>query len=314
LRAIKFPRRSFGVGDDPRSYKTPLGAMFVCNKIGGNLPPGAVIHGRAFTGEVLRPDAPGRDPIVSRVIWLRGIESQNRRAYDRCIYIHGTAEEKNVGRAVSFGCIRMKSKDVIALYDLVRIGTRVTISDQKLKRAVADEEKGATLGEQLTVRSRLGLRAFQNRRRDEPQKLALPACGIAFDARDARLRHAHVCAGEMPYQHAEIRLVTDEHHVALRVFFQHRRQLLLIKARLQRALHAQIDAEPLRNNLRRLQRARQRACEDRPRLHSGAAQKLRDAPRLLLAFPCQRPLVVRIFPFRPVRIRVSQEINLHRMD
>jgi lipoprotein-anchoring transpeptidase ErfK/SrfK len=138
---FKVSTSKYGVGDDPRSYKTPLGALFVCNKIGDNLPLGAVIHGRAFTGEILKPNAPGRDPIVSRVIWLRGIEPQNRHAYDRCIYIHGTAEEKNIGKAVSFGCVRMKSKDVIALYDLVRIGTRVTISDQPLKRVVIEEER-----------------------------------------------------------------------------------------------------------------------------------------------------------------------------
>lgn len=138
----KVSTSKFGIGDDLGSYKTPLGAMFVCNKIGENLPAGAVIKGRSFTGEVLKPNAPGRDPIVSRVIWLRGIEPQNKHAYDRCIYIHGTAEEKHVGKPVSFGCVRMRSKDVIALYEAVRIGTRVTISDEPLKRIVAEEEHG----------------------------------------------------------------------------------------------------------------------------------------------------------------------------
>ena len=131
----------FGIGDSLGSYKTPVGSMFVCNKIGDNLPSGAVIKGRSFTGEILKPNAPGRDPIVSRVIWLRGTETQNRHAYDRCIYIHGTAEEKQVGKPVSFGCIRMRSKDVISLYDQVRIGTRVVICDQSLKQVLSQEEK-----------------------------------------------------------------------------------------------------------------------------------------------------------------------------
>ena len=131
----------FGIGDSLGSYKTPVGSMFVCNKIGDNLPSGAVIKGRSFTGEILKPNAPGRDPIVSRVIWLRGTETQNRHAYDRCIYIHGTAEEKQVGKPVSFGCIRMRSKDVISLYDQVRIGTRVVICDQSLKQVLTQEEK-----------------------------------------------------------------------------------------------------------------------------------------------------------------------------
>src|SRR5438094_8746114 len=122
---FKVSTSKFGLGDDLGSYKTPLGSMFVCNKIGEDLPPGAVIKGRCFTGEILKPNAPGRDPIVSRVLWLHGTQPQNRHAYDRCIYIHGTAEEKNVGKPVSFGCIRMRSKDVIALYELVRIGARV---------------------------------------------------------------------------------------------------------------------------------------------------------------------------------------------
>jgi lipoprotein-anchoring transpeptidase ErfK/SrfK len=122
----------YGVGDDPGSYKTPLGTLWVCNKIGDNLPAGAVIKNRSPTGEVVVPNAPGRDPIVSRVIWLRGLFGDSQHAYERCIYIHGTPEEKLLGHAASYGCIRMRSKDIIALYGLVQIGTHVTISDKPL--------------------------------------------------------------------------------------------------------------------------------------------------------------------------------------
>ncbi len=122
----------FGNGDGVGTYRTPLGRMYVSAKVGDGLPPGTVIKSRAATGEVIAPDAPGRDPIVSRLLWLRGKEDQNQHARARCIYIHGTAEEKRIGRRASYGCIRMKSKDVIVLYARVHVGTAVTVSEKKL--------------------------------------------------------------------------------------------------------------------------------------------------------------------------------------
>ena len=92
------------------------------------------------TGEIVDPNAPGRDAIVSRVIWLRGKEGQNRGAHDRCIYIHGTPEERRIGKPVSFGCIRMRSKDVIALYDLLHIGMHVTITTKRISDLLPPEE------------------------------------------------------------------------------------------------------------------------------------------------------------------------------
>ncbi len=114
--------------------------MYVSGKIGDGLRSGAVIKSRLATGEVLTPDAAGRDPIVSRVLWLRGKEGQNRHARERCIYIHGTAEERWIGRRASFGCIRMKSKDVIDLYSRVHIGTPVNISEKHLAEFLPAEE------------------------------------------------------------------------------------------------------------------------------------------------------------------------------
>ena len=68
----------FGTGDSAASYRTPLGTLFVSAKIGDRLPPGAVIKNRIPTGEIVAVDAPGRDPIVSRVIWLRGDRKSTR--------------------------------------------------------------------------------------------------------------------------------------------------------------------------------------------------------------------------------------------
>ncbi len=131
----------FGLGDGVGTYRTPLGSMFISAKLGDGLPAGAVIKSRIATGEVIAPNASGRDPIVSRVLWLRGKEEQNRHARDRCIYIHGTAEEARIGRRASFGCIRMKSKDVIALYARVHIGTPVQITEKRIAEFLPPEEE-----------------------------------------------------------------------------------------------------------------------------------------------------------------------------
>jgi lipoprotein-anchoring transpeptidase ErfK/SrfK len=98
----------FGIGDETGSYRTPLGTLFVSGKFGDKLPTGTVIKNRLSTGEVVAANAAGRDAIVSRIIWLRGMENQNRAAHDRCIYIHGTPEERRIGKPASFGCIRMR--------------------------------------------------------------------------------------------------------------------------------------------------------------------------------------------------------------
>jgi lipoprotein-anchoring transpeptidase ErfK/SrfK len=130
----------FGTGDSNASYRTPLGTLFVSAKIGDRLPAGAVIKNRIPTGEIVAVNAPGRDTIVARVIWLRGMETQNQKARDRCIYIHGTPEERRIGKPASFGCIRMRSRDIIDLYDHVHIGTHVLITLRRIHDFVKSEE------------------------------------------------------------------------------------------------------------------------------------------------------------------------------
>lgn len=120
----------FGLGDAPNSYATPNGNLKIKKKIGTGHPSGAVFKSRRPTGEVLAVDAPGRDPIVTRILWLDGLEPRNSNAYGRYIYIHGTPEERNIGQPVSFGCIRMRSRDVVELYDIVGTGARVLITAQ----------------------------------------------------------------------------------------------------------------------------------------------------------------------------------------
>jgi lipoprotein-anchoring transpeptidase ErfK/SrfK len=126
----------FALSDAPGSRGTPLGELEVAQKIGGSAPLGAVFKSRKRTGEILAPDAPGRDPIVTRILWLRGKERQNANAFGRHIYIHGTPEERNIGRPASYGCVRMRSRDVIQLYDVVGSGARVSIVDAPLAAVV----------------------------------------------------------------------------------------------------------------------------------------------------------------------------------
>jgi lipoprotein-anchoring transpeptidase ErfK/SrfK len=130
----------FGIGDSAGSYRTPLGTLFVSAKFGDNLPPGAVIKNRVPTGEVVTANTPGRDAIVARGNWLRGMEAQNRSARDRCIYIHGTPEERRIGKPASFGCIRMRPRDVIALYSSVHIGMHVTVTQKPIGDFIQADE------------------------------------------------------------------------------------------------------------------------------------------------------------------------------
>ncbi len=122
----------YGLGDRWGSLATPLGILQVAQKIGDHAPVGAVFHNRRWTGEVLSPNAPGRDPVLTRIIWLRGLEPENAHAFRRCIYIHGTTEEKIIGRPASYGCVRMKSSDIAALYNRLPIGAVVQIVPDSL--------------------------------------------------------------------------------------------------------------------------------------------------------------------------------------
>lgn len=123
----------FGLGDSYGSYRTPLGQLKICQKLGAGLPEGAVFKHRVPTGEVLPVNSKGRDPIVTRIMWLDGQEAGNVNARGRGIYIHGTPVENQIGKPVSYGCIRMRSRDVVELYDAVPVGTSVTITRGKIE-------------------------------------------------------------------------------------------------------------------------------------------------------------------------------------
>src|SRR6266571_3615227 len=153
VKPITYPvsTSKFGLGDDWGRMTTPLGFLQVAQKIGDHAPSGAVFHNRRFTGEILLPNAPGRDPIITRIIWLRGLEASNGHAFDRCIYIHGTPQEKTIGRPASYGCIRMKSSDVTALYSQLPLDTLIQIVPDRLPKVAAAPARPASQPGQPTT-------------------------------------------------------------------------------------------------------------------------------------------------------------------
>ncbi|PCJ19225.1 MAG: L,D-transpeptidase [Gammaproteobacteria bacterium] len=126
-----------GLGQQAGSEKTPLGRHVIRAKIGAELPSHAVLVGRRFSGEIydapLAEKYPNRDWILSRILWLSGLESGKNRlgAVDsmrRYIYIHGTPDSEPMGVPLSHGCIRMTNSDVIELFDRVEVGCTVDIT------------------------------------------------------------------------------------------------------------------------------------------------------------------------------------------
>lgn len=120
-----------GVGEVEGSFCTPRGRFKITQKIGNDLPVGSVLVGREPTGEVYTPSMkkqyPNRDWILTRILWLDGVEKHNENTKSRYIYIHGTPDETPLGVPGSKGCIRMMNSDVIELFDAVQIGEDVAI-------------------------------------------------------------------------------------------------------------------------------------------------------------------------------------------
>jgi hypothetical protein len=149
VKTYKISTSKFGVGDRPGSNCTPIGRLQIAKKIGGDTAIGSVFKNRRPTGEVLKPNAPGRDPVVTRILWLSGTESRNQNAFRRTIYIHGTPEERRLGSPASYGCIRMGSRDVAVLYNRVGHGAdvfviRESIQPKKSYQGTASVGKGGT--------------------------------------------------------------------------------------------------------------------------------------------------------------------------
>ena len=118
----------FGIGTEEGSMKTPIGRFRVAEKIGGNMPSGTIFRSRV----PLNPEDPlptTEDLVMSRILWLDGVDEHNANTRGRFIYIHGTTHEDKIGSPVSHGCIRMRNADVMELFDLVHEDTPVVIEE-----------------------------------------------------------------------------------------------------------------------------------------------------------------------------------------
>ena len=136
VRAYPVSTSRYGAGERVDSLRTPRGRHVVRAKIGEGQPVGTVFRGRRTTGEVyseaLARQYPDRDWVLTRILWLSGVEVGRNRlgAVDsmrRYIYIHGTPESQALGTPASQGCVRMSNADVVELFDLVSPGTEVDI-------------------------------------------------------------------------------------------------------------------------------------------------------------------------------------------
>lgn len=138
LRSYPVSTALRGAGEMKGSYCTPRGQHVIRAKIGAGQPAGAVFVGRRPTGEIFSPELaaahPNRDWIITRVLWLSGCERGVNRLGDvdtmrRYIYIHGSPYEAEIGSPASHGCVRMRSGDILELFDLVVAGTPVDIRE-----------------------------------------------------------------------------------------------------------------------------------------------------------------------------------------
>lgn len=138
IRRYAVSTASRGVGEQRGSFRTPRGRHIVRAKIGAGAPLNAVFVRRRPTGEVWTPELhaayPGRDWILTRILWLSGCELGKNRLGEvdtmrRYIYIHGSPEIAQMGKPGSIGCIRMRNADIAELFDLIAPYTRVEISE-----------------------------------------------------------------------------------------------------------------------------------------------------------------------------------------
>ncbi|MEY2500799.1 MAG: hypothetical protein QOI07_1133 [Verrucomicrobiota bacterium] len=126
LAAYPVSTSRFGLGSKEGSFKTPTGTFRIAEKIGEEMPPGTVFKSRRpvrATKKMLCED----DLVMTRILWLDGLEPRNANTHSRYVYIHGTNHEEDLGSPASHGCVRMKNEDVIELFDQVTEGTPVEI-------------------------------------------------------------------------------------------------------------------------------------------------------------------------------------------
>jgi lipoprotein-anchoring transpeptidase ErfK/SrfK len=138
LKRYPVSTSKYGAGEQNGSYCTPRGTHVIRARIGAGQPVNSVFVRRRPTGEIWTPELyaafPGRDWILTRILWLSGCEPGRNRwgpvdTMRRYIYIHGTHELAELGKPGSIGCVRMANRDIVELFDLVASGTAVEIRE-----------------------------------------------------------------------------------------------------------------------------------------------------------------------------------------
>ena len=127
LRRYPVSTSRFGPGCEEGSYRTPLGVLRVCGKFGAGTPRHTIFRAREPVGIWTPGSDAGDDLVLSRILWLEGLEEANANTYRRYIYIHGTNHEELLGSPASLGCVRMGNDDIIELFELVPVSTPVII-------------------------------------------------------------------------------------------------------------------------------------------------------------------------------------------
>ena len=132
IKKYKISTSKFGIGNKNGSNKTPTGLHSISSKIGQNASYGSIFKQRRNTKKIAAINKTTYDLITSRILRLRGLQKginkgKGINSFKRCIYIHGTSEERSIGKPTSHGCIRMKNRDIIDLFKKVRKGTLVRI-------------------------------------------------------------------------------------------------------------------------------------------------------------------------------------------
>lgn len=132
VRSYKVSTAKNGVGEAFDSDLTPRGRHEIAEKVGEGAPVGMVFVALIPTGEIVKVNEPGRWPIVTRIFRLRGLEEKNKNSFDRMIYLHGSPVERLLGSPASGGCIRMRSGEIVELFDLIDVGTPIDIVEGPL--------------------------------------------------------------------------------------------------------------------------------------------------------------------------------------
>ena len=129
IRRYPVSTSRLGTGFEPGSHKTPTGNFVIREKIGADAPVGTVFKGRVPTGEIVTDfKSETGDLVLTRILRIDGLDEANRNTMERYIYFHGTNQEHLIGTPASHGCIRMRTADLLDLFDLTREGTHVFIN------------------------------------------------------------------------------------------------------------------------------------------------------------------------------------------